>query len=256
MKHLLLPLLASVLLCPTLSAQNPDLQQFMDEHKGKAGFSHAFLSKDLFEVATHSQIKDSDWNGLHNVVKNIGSLQILAAENIQDGLELYKTAKALVPTDAFEPLLTVRDGRDNVRVWAKSEENLVTNLVLLIGAPQDFVLICFAGNLELGNLADLAALFEAGKSRQLAQAAQLMAIEFGISPNPSSGQITLSYSDEQDPPANLSILDQGGRTVLTMPLSGAATQNLQLDGLSSGNYWVQLKTSKGKIGVKQLQLLK
>ncbi|MBC7777331.1 MAG: DUF4252 domain-containing protein [Phycisphaerae bacterium] len=256
MKHFFFLLLATPLISPTLSGQNDALQNFIDQHKGDQGFTYAFLSKDLFEVATQSNVKDEDWKGLHNVVKNIGSLRILASEKIENGLPLYKEVKALVPNDVFDELLTVRDGNENVRIWAKSEENLVTDLILLVGSPDDFVLVCFAGNLELGNVADLAKLFEAGKAEQLARTSVAVAIDFGISPNPSNGQFSLSYSDEKDPPALLSIMDQSGRPVSTISLSGAATQQVFLRDLPTGTYWIQLKTQNGKVGVKQVQIVK
>ena len=116
--------------------------------------------------------------------------------------------------------------------------------------------MCFAGNLELGNVADLANLFEAGKVAQLAHASEAVSINFGISPNPNNGQFILSYSDVQDPPSLLSVLDQSGSLVSTLNLSGTATQNVQLQNLPAGTYWIQLKTQNGKIGVKQVQMLK
>ncbi len=256
MKHFFLLLLVTPLCSPNLWAQNSALHDFIDQHKNKEGFTYAFLSKDLFEVATKSSIQQEDWNGLHNVVKNIGSLSILVADELSDALPLYKEAKNLIPSDEFDELLTVRDGNENVRIWVKSEENMVTDLVLLVGSPQDFVLVCFAGNLELGNLAELASLFETGKVQQLAKTSEAVAIDFSISPNPSNGQFTIAYSDEQDPPSQLSILDQNGRQVSMISLSGAATQQVILRDLNAGNYWLQLITQQGKVGVKQVQIVK
>jgi hypothetical protein len=256
MKHLSLLLLACSLCSPTLFAQNVDFQNFIDQHKEDPGFSYAFLSKELFEVATQNKIKDEDWKGLHNVVKNIGSLRILAGDSIQNGLPLYKEAKALISSDEYDEILTVRDGNENVRIWVKSEENMVTDLVLLVGSPDEFVLVCFAGNLELGNISDLANLFEAGKAQQLARSSQAIAIDFSISPNPSNGQFTMVYTDAQDIPSQLSVMDQNGRQISTLSLSNTVSQQVVLRDLPAGFYWLQLKTQLGKVGVKQIQIVK
>jgi Domain of unknown function (DUF4252) len=159
----------------------------MDQHKDDHGFTYAFLSNELFEVATQNKVKDEDWKGLQHVVKNIGSLRILAGDSLQTGLALYREVKALIPADEYNELLTVRDGNQNVRIWVKSEESMVTDLILLVGSPAEFVLVCFAGNLELGNISDLANLLETGKAQQLARSSEAVAIDFGISPNPSNG---------------------------------------------------------------------
>ena len=256
MKHFFLLLLAMVLTTNAANAQHDALTGFIEKHKSDRAFTYAFLSKDLFEVVTQANIEEKDWKNLHNVVKNIGSLSFLAADSIENALPLYKEVLALVPTDEFDELLTVRDGKENVRIWAKTEESVVTDLILLVGSPDEFVLVCFTGNLELGNIAELAALFEAGEMEQLAQTTEAVAIDFNISPNPSDGEFTLSYDNELDPSALLAIIDQNGRQLSSLNLSGFPIQQVLLPELPSGLYWVQLKTRGGKIGVKQVQIIK
>lgn len=253
MKHFLFLLLAPT---PTLFAQNVSLNDFIAQHKQEQGFTYAFLSKELLEVTVKSDLKNEDWNGLQNVVKNIGSLSILAADSTTEGPSLYKQAKSLINPDDFETLLTVRDESTNVRVWVKSEDALVTDLILLIGAPDAFVLACFTGNLELGNLAELATLFEAGKVEQLARSSEAVAIDFEISPNPSNGSFTLTYSNEQDPPSQMLVMDQSGRQIATISLYGTPSQSMFLGDLNSGIYWIQVKTQQGKLGIKQLQIVR
>ncbi len=72
----------------------------------------------------------------------------------------------------------------------------------------------------------------------------------------SNGAFSLSYSGEQDPPTLLSVIDQNGRPISTLSLSGTVGQQVTLLDLPSGIYWVQLKTQGGKVGVKQLQIVK
>lgn len=253
MKRIFLFPLALALATTFLHAQSDALFGFIQEHKNDKSFTYAFLSKDLVEVVAQNDIKDEDWKKMQQVVKNIGSLSILAADSIQDGLSLYREARALVQAGEFEELLAVRDGHDNVRIWVKSESNVVTDLVLLVGSPDEFVLVCFAGALELGNIHDLAALFEAGEAEQMVQRTQALSIDFSISPNPGNGLFTLAYSDEQDPPAMLTVIDQNGRQVSALSLSGDSREEVSLRELPSGLYWFQLKTAAGKVGVRQVQ---
>lgn len=256
MKQFLFGAFAFALLSPTLTAQNFPLQEFIEQHKNDPGVSHAFLSKDLFEVTTKSKLNNETWNGLHQVVKNLGSLHILAADSIPKALDYYKEVMAIIPDHEFDELLTVRHDSENVRIWAKSEEGLVTDLVLLVGSAREFVLVCFAGNLELGNIGALAELFEAKEVEQLTKASIAVSVDFSISPNPSQGEFMLSYFEEQDSPASIIIMDQSGRLVTNLILSGASSQQIILPDLSSGTYWLQLKTKQGKIGLKQFQLIK
>ena len=250
-------LLASILLLATSAfAQQENLNSFMDKHKRDQGFTFAYLSKDLFEVATKSQIEAKDWAKLHNVVKNVGSLSILVGDSIADGQALYREARDLVPTSEFDELLAVRDGKDNVRVWAKEAEAVVTDLVLLVGSAEDFVLVCFTGQLELGNIVELAQLFDTESTVQLAKTTEALAIDFAISPNPNPGTFILNYSDESDAPTQLTVTDQNGRLVTTKNLAESAAQQVMLTDISTGTYWVQVKTKQGKVGVKQMQVVR
>lgn len=252
--HLLLSL--ALLATGFIRAQNVALNTFIDEHKNDKNFTFAYLSKDLYEVVTHSEIADKDWKKLQQVVSNFGSLSILAADHIDTGVSLYKDARDRIPADEFDELLTVRDGQENVRIWTKDVDNTVTDLILLVGAPEEFVLICFSGKLELGNLSDLAKLFDAEEAQQLAVNACAVSVDFQMSPNPSDGSFTLTYADEQDAPAQVSLTDQNGRQVAVTRLSGEASQHLVFSEIPSGLYWVQLITKEGKVGVKQLQVVK
>lgn len=255
MKKIALLLSAVFLTAALANAQQEALDGFIEKYKNDYGFTFAFLSKDVLEVVTQTDIGEKDWKKLHNVVKNIGSLSILAADSIETGRALYREARGAVPTDELDELLMVHDADTDVRIWVKEEDAVVSDLVLLVGSPDEFVLICFAGNLELGNLAELARLFDAEEAQDLARAAAAAAPAFTISPNPSSGAITLSYPDEQDHPKRLNVIDQNGRSVMTADLSDAATQQVVLRNLPAGLYWVQLETEQGKIGVKQMQIV-
>lgn len=254
MKKIHLLLATALLLANAAMAQQEGLNGFIDKHKNEQAFTFAYLSKDLFEVASKSQIKDKDWKKLHNVVKNVGSLRMLVADSITNSMALYKEARELVPTE-FDDLLSVRDGSDNVRIWVKEEEAIISDLILLVGSAEDFVLICFSGQLELGNIVELAQLFDAESAVQLAKTTEAVALDFSINPNPNSGTFNLTYADQQDVATSLTITDQNGRLVTTQDITATATQRITMQNLAPGTYWLQVTTKQGKVGVKQMQVV-
>lgn len=256
MKHFFFLFAIILLSAGSAPAQNDVFQNFIEKHKQDQGITYAYLSKDLFEVVTETNVKEKDWKKLHNVIKNIGSLSILAGDSIENALPLYREARGLVVSGNFDELLTVRDAENKVHIWARSEDDLITDLVLLVGAPGEFVLICFAGALELGNIAELSRLFEAGATEELVRSSEAVAVEFSISPNPSDGVFRLNFAGQDDMPVLLSVIDQSGRQISSTRLAGSAEQEVRLNDLPSGNYWIQLKTQKGRIGVKPLRVIR
>lgn len=256
-KTLVLPL-ALLLAAAWTQAQNAALNTFIDQHRNEPEFSFAYLSKDLLELVNdkQGQFDKKDVEHLHKVVKNLGSLTILAADSIQSALAVYQEARDLVPADEYDELLTVRDGSDHVHIWSKDDGSALTDVILLVGSNEDFVLICFSGQLDLSRISELASLFSAEEATSLAQTADVVAIDFVISPNPSRGDFTLSNIESQDTPGTLTVTNQQGRQVATRQLNESATQSISLTELPAGLYWIQLTTKQGHIGVRQVQVVK
>ncbi len=244
-----------VLTTALLTAQNAAINGFVNKYKDAPAFTYTFISKKSFQTLL-PVTDDAAWKKLENVIKNLGSLTILAADSIKNGQALYKEILPLIPEDEFSTLLTVRDGSDHVRIWSKDDGDVVTDLILLVGAADNFVLVCFSGNLELGNINELVNMLNINAVNDIVQTTERVAIDFKISPNPSQGDITLTYSDEKDVPANLTVVDQNGRQVASRNLSAAAVQPVSLGDLPAGLYWLQMQTQNGQIGTKQVQIMR
>lgn len=251
-RFLLLPALLFVCL---LQAQNDGLRNFVEQHKSKPGFTFAFISKELLEVTLKSDIENKDWKQVQQFVRNIGSLSILVADKKVDGIALYKEAYDLVPTDEFSELLAVRDEQTSVRIWIKEAENLVSDLVLLVGSPEDFVLIHFTGTLDLSSVTSIAAMFRSSQAEDLVRKTEKAKVQFKVSPNPGKGDFQISYEAEDDAPVALTVIDQNGRQVSSLQLSGQPTEKVNLEHLAPGVYWMQLQTKQGKVGMQQVQII-
>ncbi|MBL7783408.1 MAG: DUF4252 domain-containing protein [Saprospiraceae bacterium] len=249
--------LPAVLLACMLHAQTSDaLQSFVQKHKNDPTFTFAFISKDLLNVTLKTDVSNEEWKKIQHVVKDIGSLHILASDKITNGQQLYKEAYNLVDENELSALLAVRDDQTSVRIWAKEESDILTDIVLLVGAPENFVLIMFHGQIDLGDITSLVSLFDAADAKNLAERSEQAKTDFQISPNPSKGSITLKYAATDDAPASMSIIDQNGRQVSSIQLSGQQQEQIELGHLNSGTYWVQLVTKQGKVGIQQLQLVR
>lgn len=256
MKQALYATLAFVLSLPALFAQNT-VADFIGKYKQEKGFTFAYLSKDLYENATKFDVKEKDWKKLQQVVSDMGSLSILAAENLKNAKSVYEEAQNVVKKTDLEELLTVRDGNDKVQIWAKDETDNISELLMLVGDAEAFVLISFSGKFKLSNIGALAEMLDAEQSVDLAKTAAAVAAPFSISPNPVTDQFMLQYENEEnDTPALLSIMDANGRLIKTIKTSNLNLQTLQIGDVPQGNYWVQLKTEQGKVGVRQIVVIK
>jgi Domain of unknown function (DUF4252) len=114
-----------------------------------------YISPKMFQMVAKIETNDPDWNKFRDVVKDLGGMRILTADSISGGLTLYKDALNRLPIKEYEELLTVRDGQEHVRFWVKESGNIIEELVLLVGAPNEFTLLTFVGKIDLDKISTL-----------------------------------------------------------------------------------------------------
>ncbi len=151
-KVLLLPLL---FIAATLSAQNDAINRFFSQYMDDERFTVVFVSPKMFNLVSKISTDDEDWEKFRDVVGGLKGLRVLTADSIADGMKLYKEALDKVPATEYEELLTVRDGKENVRIWVKDSGNIINELLLLVGAPDQFVLLSLSGKIDLDKVSNL-----------------------------------------------------------------------------------------------------
>ena len=80
---------------------------------------------------------------------------MLTSDSISNGIALYKEALNKVPAGEYSERLTVRDGQENVRIWVKDSGNIINELLLLVGSPDEFVLLSLTGRIDLDKISEI-----------------------------------------------------------------------------------------------------
>lgn len=137
------------------NAQNDAITRFFNQYADDERFTVVYIAPKLFQLVSKVETDDEDWNNIREVVKDLGGLRVLAADSITDGLAMYKTALSKVPASEYSELLTVRDKDENVRIWTKDSGNVIEELLLLVGKPDEFVMLSFTGKIDLDKISSL-----------------------------------------------------------------------------------------------------
>lgn len=137
------------------NAQNDAITRFFNQYADDERFTVVYVAPKLFQLVAKVETDDEDWNNIREVVKDLGGLRVLVADSIADGLALYKAALSKVPASEYSELLTVRDNNENVRIWTKDSGNIIEELLLLVGKPDEFVLLSFTGKIDLDKISAL-----------------------------------------------------------------------------------------------------
>lgn len=150
----LLPLFLLVTIM-SASAQNDGITRFFNQYQDDERFTMVFVSPKMFQMVSKIETDDEDWNKVRDIVKDLGGLRVLTADSIGDGLAMYKSALSRVPQNEYAELLTVRDGKENVRIWIKDSGNIIEELLLLVGSPDEFTMLSFTGKIDLDKISQL-----------------------------------------------------------------------------------------------------
>lgn len=137
-------------------AQNDAISKFFNQYAEDERFTVVYISPKMFQMVAKIETNDPDWNKFRDVVKDLGGLRVLTADSIGDGVAMYTEAMNRVPKKEYEELLTVRDGQEHVRFMIKESNNIISELLLLVGAPTEFTMLSFTGKIDLDKISSLA----------------------------------------------------------------------------------------------------
>lgn len=155
MKKLLVLLPLFMLIAAVAPAQNDAINRFFSQYMEDQRFTVVFVSPKMFSLVSKISTDDEDWEKVREVVGGLTGLRVLTSDSIDNGLAIYKEALSKVPANEYSELLTVRDGNENVRIWVKDQANVINELLLLVGSPDEFVLLSLTGTIDLDKISSL-----------------------------------------------------------------------------------------------------
>jgi hypothetical protein len=155
MKKLLAMLPLFYLFAAVAPAQNDAINRFFNQYMEDERFTVVFVSPKMFSLVSKISTDDEDWENVREVVGGLTGLRVLTSDSLDNGLAFYKEALSKVPASEYAELLTVRDGKENVRIWVKDSGNIINELLLLVGSPDEFVLLSLTGTIDLDKISNL-----------------------------------------------------------------------------------------------------
>ena len=138
----------------SMNAQVDAIDRFFEKYQDNEEFTMVYVSPKMFEMfaTVAGDELDAELKGL---VKDLKGLKVLKTET--NSLEIYKDAVKKIPTNEYELLMTARDDGQNIKILTKTKgEDVIEELLLLVGGNDEFILVSFVGNINLNDLAKIA----------------------------------------------------------------------------------------------------
>ncbi|HMR89261.1 MAG TPA: DUF4252 domain-containing protein [Saprospiraceae bacterium] len=134
-------------------AQVDAIERFFKDYQEDQNFTVVYVSPKMFQMVSKATDGGTDQE-LASIVKDLKGLRILTTEVNPD--KIYKEANKRLNIKEYEELVTVRDKDSNVRFVTKESNGMISELLLLVGGKDDFVMMSFVGNIDLNKIAKLA----------------------------------------------------------------------------------------------------
>lgn len=156
MKRLLLALLLVIASTQLFAQQGSAIDRFFQKYESDQSFTLISVTPKMFSMFTKLDLNTPDGQSFLKVIKKIKGLKILAREDSKDGGKLFREASTLL-TKEYEELMTVRDGKDDLRFLVKENaQGNIAELIMLIGSDTEFLAMSLVGDIDLAEISQIA----------------------------------------------------------------------------------------------------
>ena len=157
MKNLILFLGFLITCTAGLQAQADAIAKYFDKYADDERFSTVYISPAMFKMAADMDEGDMD-SETKELLSKLEGVRILTAEDI-DGTKFFKEAISTIDTDQYEVFMEVRDGKENVKFLTRRDEDSIEEILMLVGEPDEFVMISFVGSVGPEDLSKIGKTF-------------------------------------------------------------------------------------------------
>jgi hypothetical protein len=136
-----------------LFAQSDAIEKFFSDYQENENFSVVYVSPKMFQMVVKATSEQNNQE-LNSVLKDLKGLRILTTNVNSD--KIYKEANKRIPTKEYEELMTVRDKGSNIRFLTKETDSIISELLMIVGGANEFMMLSFVGNIDLNKISKLA----------------------------------------------------------------------------------------------------
>ncbi len=148
---------AFILIMISLSAfsQRNPVDKLFEKYGGKDGFTTVLISSKMFSMFSDMEAGDDDIN---KMIKNIESIKILSTDDeslLNPGINFYKEIMNELSFDEYEELMVVKEKDQDIKFLVKEKEDIIVELLLVIGGKGNNALISIRGIIDLKSISKL-----------------------------------------------------------------------------------------------------
>lgn len=143
---------ATAMFSLSVLAQESALNKFFDKYEDEDNFISINLSTNLL----NKMVSDKEAKAALEGIEKIKILAYSAKKGDNAGERYYEEVRNAIPKRQFEDLMVIKSDEGQVNFKIHEEGDKVTELVLIAGSYEGFVLLSLLGDINLDKLSELA----------------------------------------------------------------------------------------------------
>jgi hypothetical protein len=151
MKRMLLAI-AAVIIASAVSGQRTSLDDFFSRYSDRDGYTSIVINGNLLKFLGESENRDRDGDALSKITSI--RLVVREKENSSPGESLVAEIRGIIRRGRYDELMSVRDDGANIRFMARTERDMVRELLLIIDG-KDEAIVQIEGNLTRDEASEL-----------------------------------------------------------------------------------------------------
>lgn len=140
------------------SAQSSQAENLFEKYSSQDGYTSVNIGKSMFELFAKitSQKESQEFNELSAKLNSLKILSLDSTSNAHRQKDFYQEIISSLPKSDYTDLMTVKEGKGEVRFFIKEKSNVISELILAIGGNKgETTLIALQGDIDLKKLSKL-----------------------------------------------------------------------------------------------------
>ena len=109
---------------------------------------------DMFKDVENNNVNDE----MQEAISRLNSIKILATDDdpeTKTSINLYDEVMKKLPQEEYKELMVIKEKDEDVRFLVREKDDKVVELLLLVGSPDESVMISIQGDIDMKNISKI-----------------------------------------------------------------------------------------------------
>ncbi|MFY0606292.1 MAG: DUF4252 domain-containing protein [Cyclobacteriaceae bacterium] len=148
-------------------AQGTVIGKYFDQLATNEQFTKVSVSSKMFSLFTDLETGSEQEEEFLKAVSKLKGLKIIVADSISNSASMYKQASADISSAGYDELMSVMDAEENMKFSIKEKNGVISELIMVVGGNEKFVLLSLFGEIDLKNISKIASAMRVDGLEQL-----------------------------------------------------------------------------------------